>query len=183
MIWHFMQFVSLWRQFAWNVKSYFLKKKKHTKNVINFSPAEFCQLSGKGWKTNRVDPNQILCSVISHLDLDCWHKPDCMYLNVRNHIVFVWHVRSYFFGKIRIFQKVLPSILSVKISGPSCSKLTTSLVNDSLKFTSNDTQICWNFFAEKMWVAFALQKLLTFFQQNISEYCILNQLKQLTKWP
>ena len=27
-------------------------------------------------------------------------------------------------------------------SGPSCSKLTTSLVNNSLKFTSSDTQIC-----------------------------------------
>ena len=39
------------------------------------------------------------------------------------------------------------------------------------------------FFAEKMWVAFALQKLLTFFQQKISEYCILNPLKQLTKLP
>ena len=39
------------------------------------------------------------------------------------------------------------------------------------------------FFAEKMWVAFAVQKLFTFFQQNISEYCILNPLKQLTKWP
>ena len=39
------------------------------------------------------------------------------------------------------------------------------------------------FFAEKMWVAFAMQKLLTFFQQKISEYCILNPLKQLTKWP
>ena len=26
------------------------------------------------------------------------------------------------------------------------------------------------FFAEKMWVAFAVQKLLTFFQQKISEY-------------
>ena len=36
----------------------------------------------------------------------------------------------YFHGEIR------------KISGPSCSKLTTSLVNDSLKFTSSDTQIC-----------------------------------------
>ena len=29
-----------------------------------------------------------------------------------------------------------------KIPGPSCSKLTMSLVNDSLKFTSSDTQIC-----------------------------------------
>ena len=26
--------------------------------------------------------------------------------------------------------------------GPSCSKLTTSLVNDSLKFKSSDTRIC-----------------------------------------
>ena len=32
---------------------------------------------------------------------------------------------------------------------PSCSKLTTSLVNDSLKFTSSDTQICWNFLLKK----------------------------------
>ena len=29
----------------------------------------------------------------------------------------------------------------------------------------------------------AVQKLLTFFQQKISEYCILDPLKQLTKWP
>ena len=27
-------------------------------------------------------------------------------------------------------------------AGPSCSKLTTSLVNDSLKFTLSNTQIC-----------------------------------------
>ena len=39
------------------------------------------------------------------------------------------------------------------------------------------------FFAEKMWVAFAVQKLLTFFQQKIAEYCVLDQLKQLTKLP
>ena len=29
-----------------------------------------------------------------------------------------------------------------KLPGPSCSKLTMSLVKDSLKFTSSDTQIC-----------------------------------------
>ena len=34
-------------------------------------------------------------------------------------------------------------------SGPSCSKLTMLLVNDSLKFTSNDTQISWNFLLKK----------------------------------
>ena len=34
-------------------------------------------------------------------------------------------------------------------TGPSCSKLTMSLVNDSLKFTSSDTQIHWNFLLKK----------------------------------
>ena len=53
-----------------------------------------------------------------------------------------------------------------RIPVPSCSNLTMLFVNDSLKFTSSDTQICWYFFAEKMWVAFAPQKLLTFFQQK-----------------
>ena len=32
------------------------------------------------------------------------------------------------------------------------TKLTTSLVNDLLKFTSSDAQICWNFLLKKMWV-------------------------------
>ena len=67
-------------------------------------------------------------------------------------------------------------------SGPSCSKLTMSLVN-IVKIYIQWYANMLKFFAEKMWVAFALQKLLTFFQQKISEYCILNPLKQLTKWP
>ena len=33
------------------------------------------------------------------------------------------------------------------------------------------------FFAEKMWVVFALQKLLTFFQQKISAYLRITRLK------
>ena len=37
-----------------------------------------------------------------------------------------------------------PTLPFSSISGPGCSKLTTSLVNDSLKFTSSDTQIRWN---------------------------------------
>ena len=36
-----------------------------------------------------------------------------------------------------------------KQPGPSCSKLTMSLVNNLLKFTSSDTQICWNFLLKK----------------------------------
>ena len=34
------------------------------------------------------------------------------------------------------------SFVDICSSGSSCSKLTTSLVNDSLTFTSSDTQIC-----------------------------------------
>ena len=43
----------------------------------------------------------------------------------------------------RVVRKgVFVTYAESKNPGPSCSKLTTSLVNDSLKFTSSDTQIC-----------------------------------------
>ena len=51
----------------------------------------------------------------------------------------------FFFFFFNIIESVL---INLKIAGlflspgPSCSKLTMSLVNDSLKFTSSDTQIC-----------------------------------------
>ena len=65
--------------------------------------------------------------------------------------------------------------------GPGCSKLTTSWVKVSLKFQTLITEILhlflfylfinfylfiYFFFFEKEWEAFALQKLLTFFQQK-----------------
>ena len=71
----------------------------------------------------------------------------------------------------------------VKISGPSCSKLTTSLVNDLLKFTSSDTQICWSFLLKKNVSSFCTAKATHIFPAKISEYCMLNPLKQLMKWP
>ena len=43
----------------------------------------------------------------------------------------------------------LGSTLFATHPGPTCSKLTTSLLNDSLKFTLSDTQICWNFLLKK----------------------------------
>ena len=42
-----------------------------------------------------------------------------------------------------VFRLILHLVLYH--TGPSCSELTTSLVNDSLKFTLRDMQICWNF--------------------------------------
>ena len=51
--------------------------------------------------------------------------------------------------------------------------LTSSLRVISLTVLADSMCNILIFFAEKMWVAFALQKLLTFFQQKISAYlCI-----------
>ena len=55
----------------------------------------------------------------------------------------------------------------------SIVSLTSSLRVISLTLLADSIHSILIFFAEKMWVAFALQKLLTFFQQNISAYlCI-----------
>ena len=73
----------------------------------------------------------------------------------------------------------------IQIPGPSCSKLTTSLVNDLLKFTSSDMQICWTTVGQAKEYAelFCWKSYSHFFSKKISEYCVLNPLKQLTKWP
>ena len=52
----------------------------------------------------------------------------------------------------------------------SIVSLTSSLRVISLTVLADSVYNILIFFAEKMWVAFALQKLLTFFQQKISEY-------------
>ena len=88
-----------------------------------------------------------------------------------------YHVKSLKHNKTsKKSQTLLKYQQNIKNSGPSCSKLTTSLVNDSLKFTSSDTQTCWKFLLKNMSSFCTVQ-------QNISEYYVLNPLKQLTKWP
>ena len=52
----------------------------------------------------------------------------------------------------------------------SIVSLTSSLRVISLTISADSIYNILIFFAEKMWVAFALQKLLTFFQQKISAY-------------
>ena len=106
-----------------------------------------------------------------------------------------WSMKAKLYKSILITRSPLPQFASgaweYYKSGPSCSKLMMSLINDSLKFTSRDMQICWNFLLKKMWVAFATQKLLTFFSaKNIRILCIeaaktinemtLNELVKLT---
>ena len=63
--------------------------------------------------------------------------------------------------------------MCLKLLGPdvqSVVSLTSSLRVISLTVLADSIYNILIFFAEKMWVAFALQKLLTFFQQKISAY-------------
>ena len=67
-----------------------------------------------------------------------------------------------------------------KLQGPvvqSVVSLTSSLRVISLTVLADSIYNILIFFAEKMWVAFALQKLLTFFQQKISEYLRITRCK------
>ena len=58
-------------------------------------------------------------------------------------------VRNFCELNFRTFTVLFINRLTKTKSRPSCSKLTTLLVYDSLKFTSSDTQICWNFLLKK----------------------------------
>ena len=59
----------------------------------------------------------------------------------------------------------------------SVVSLTSSLRVISLTVLADSIYNILIFFAEKMWVAFALQKLLTFFQQKISAYLRITRCK------
>ena len=59
----------------------------------------------------------------------------------------------------------------------SVVSLTSSLRVISLTVLADSIHNILIFFAEKMWVAFAMQKLLTFFQQKISAYLCITRLK------
>ena len=53
------------------------------------------------------------------------------------------------YGQTGLNKLCKPRSDATKWPGPSCSKLTISLVNDSLNFTLSDKQICWNFLLKK----------------------------------
>ena len=77
------------------------------------------------------------------------------------------------------------SVLNISVTrnilqGPvvqSVVSLTSSLRVISLTNLADSIYNILIFFAEKMWVAFALQKLLTFFQQKISAYLCITRCK------
>ena len=77
-----------------------------------------------------------------------------------------------------LWRKCIPSKMNImnrqiENQGPvvqSIVSLTSSLRVISLTVLADSIYNILIFFAEKMWVAFALQKLLTFFQQKLSAY-------------
>ena len=89
----------------------------------------------------------------------------------------LWLLAMSFF----IFLRVGVSINAYHaVLGPvvqSVVSLTSSLRVISLPVLADSIYNILIFFAEKMWVAFALQKLLTFFQQKISAYLCITRFK------
>ena len=74
---------------------------------------------------------------------------------------------------ITVFAVSLKKFWILGYQGPvvqSVVSLTSSLRVISLTVLADSIHNILIFFAEKMWVAFAMQKLLTFFQQKISAY-------------
>ena len=63
--------------------------------------------------------------------------------------------------------------MNLHIPGAIYSNLTMSLVNDSLTFQMAILQIHCYFLLKKNRESFALQKILTFFQQKITVYLLL----------
>ena len=89
--------------------------------------------------------------------------------------IFLWLTLSlslfHWCGTSELQRSVLGLVVQSVVS------LTSLLRVISLTVLANSIYNILIFFAEKMWVAFALQKLLTFFQQNISAYLRITRCK------
>ena len=72
---------------------------------------------------------------------------------------------------LEVFADLLGPVVQSVVS------LTSLLRVISLTVLADSIYSILIFFAEKMWVAFALQKLLTFFQQKISAYLCITPFK------
>ena len=87
----------------------------------------------------------------------------------------MWHLAKYLNEILDNQIGLLVSSILGTIQDPvvqSTVSLTSSLRVISLTILADSIYNILTFFAEKMRVAFALQKLFTFFQQNISAYCV-----------
>ena len=149
-----------------NVKTYFLwkkfslknnqKKKKKNQNVVYCSRDWLLNLShyGKIFLRQKCLKRLSLHHYIKD-DLSKWYFKFSVYFKV---VLRLWGIINLIPFLIMVHIWILKQkkwwanlglLIIINRTGPSCSKLTTSLVNDSLKFKSSDTQICWNFLLKK----------------------------------
>ena len=119
-------------------------------------------------------PRKSFCSLVK-----CFELSTIMYLAVPLSTTFIFKCCNQFKLCAGALVSIRSSFIPEEQTGPSCSKLTTSLVNVTLNF-KHIIHKNTAFFAEKMWGAFAMQKLLTFFQQKIWAHLILGALEDLT---
>ena len=105
---------------------------------------------------NSVDPAQMPCSVVPSLFAKAY---------LSEYLGLLWYALKK--KKNDDLDPVVQSVVS----------LTSSLRVILLTVLADSIYNILIFFAEKMWVAFALQKLLTFFQQKISAYLRITRCK------
>ena len=131
--------------------------------------------------TNSVDPDQFASS--DTFTFSMW-----IYINNLNREIkltenWKWACHLNLFSMTRVKTNIFHSKgshIESEFLGPvvqSVVSLTSSLRVISLTVLADSVHNILIFFAEKMWVAFALQKLLTFFQQKILAYLRITQYK------
>ena len=78
---------------------------------------------------------------------------------------FIFWPHNMYHTKVQFLDGEIRTV-KINIQGPVVQNLKKLLANMTLKFLSWNMANILIFFAEKMWVAFAMQKLLTFLLQN-----------------
>ena len=77
-------------------------------------------------------------------------------------------------------MKIQRALRQIEISGPGCSKLTTSLVNETLKFQTLISHICQYFFMKKCEELLQCKSFSHFFNKNYQYIWLLSR-KTLNK--
>ena len=120
--------------------------------------------------------DELRTSVIRRIEFCSWNKTSQKQLTFFLHECMINIFPGFVVGRRdgrKILKNQVLSLLYVAQSGPGCSKLMTSLVNVSLKFQTLTSKLIQYFLLKKMWKAFAVQKLLTFFNKSISMYLVI----------
>ena len=153
----------------WNERMCFPSEKGCILNGKNLLPFEkWCTLKGCTLNRKNVLPFEKGCTLKGKNVLPFWigfyfeRKIFAPPLGAHSFIVEEWLSEAKLSCILHYQDPVVQSVVS----------LTSSLRVISLTVLADSIYNILIFFAEKMWVAFALQKLLTFFQQKFQHICI-----------